>query len=107
MADDETTAFDLAGRPHSWRHYEPEDFIEANRNDPTVEVRKELQIVESGRFYDMLEAGHKFFRALDPDERRDFAQANPDLIAWIGVYAHLNHLNTFEEYTGIESGIGV
>lgn len=102
MVDEDLTAHDLALRPHSWRHYEPEEFVVAAKNSGKVEARQEFRAVEAGRFAPFVEAGHKFFRALDPDERDAWASRNPDMMEWIGAWGFLMNLNTFEEWSGIE-----
>lgn len=96
--DDLTTVYDLRKRSHSWRNYGPDEFVEAAIADGKVEARTELSAVESGRFEPMLEAGSKFFRALDPDERREFANRNPDMMRWLGAWNMLQDLNPWNEY---------
>ena len=94
---------------HSWRNFEPEQFAEAWENaegrEESVQIRASLKFIESGRFLPMLENTYEFFIRLDPDEMTEWAERNPDMIKWIGVYAKVNHCNTFEKYTGISSGI--
>lgn len=102
MSDDQTTTHDLALRAHSWRNYDPEEFIEAAKADGKTKAREELRVVESGRFYDFLKAGHKFFAPLDPDEREEWARQNPDMMEWIGVWGFLEDLHAFPEYSGID-----
>lgn len=102
MSDGTTTARDLTMRSHSWRNYEPEEFIEAAKADGKVNAREELRTVEGGRFYPLLEAGHKFFTPLDPDERREWAKRNPDMMEWIAVWGYLEDLNYFPDYSGID-----
>lgn len=89
---------DLALRAHSWRNYEPDEFIEAAVEDSKREARQELQTVEAGRFYDMLKAGFNFYKALDRDELDDFAAANQDFVNWIAVYGWLEGLRRFRDY---------
>lgn len=100
--DGKTTTNDLLRRTHSWRNYDPEEFVEAARVDGKVNARQELKAVEGGRFYPFLKAGHKFFRALDPDEMQSWANQNPEMMKWIGVYGYLEDLITWPQYTGIE-----
>lgn len=105
MPPDQTTARDLTMRGHSWRNYDPEEFLEAADMDGKVRAREELRAVESGRFYEFLKAGHKFFAPLDPDERREWAERNPDVMDWIGVWGYLEDLTTFPEYTDIDQNV--
>lgn len=100
--DPDLTPKDLDLRPFSIRNFEPEEFIVAAQNGGKAAARKSLRRVESGRFEPMLAEGHKFFRALDPDERRDFAEANPGLMKWLGVWGFLEDLITFPKHSGID-----
>lgn len=96
---DTTTAAELAGRPHSWREYEPAEFMAAYENGEPGDVRAALARVEDGRFQAMLSEAHRFFRALDADEREAFAEGNPDLMAWVNVYGLAQDAGAFEDYS--------
>lgn len=98
-----TTRQDITTRSHSWRNFEPEEFLEVAMADGEANAREALKYVESGRFYPSLKETYNFFIPLDPDERREWVDRNPDMAKWIGVYAALEHLNTAPDYTGIES----
>lgn len=97
MGEDITIA-ELQRRPHSWRGYEPQEFIDVAVADGKVNARKELRTLESGRFEPMLKAGHKFFSMLDRDEMEEFADRNQDLVNWISVWGFLEDLRYFEPY---------
>lgn len=102
MARDDLTARDLVDRPHSWREFEPREFVAVADNQSKSKARRALKRVEAGRFYEALNETHRFFAALDADEKRDWADANPDMATWIGAWGYVNDQKTFEEYTGIE-----
>lgn len=95
---DETTIMDLQLRSHSWRGYEPQEFIDVAINDGKVNARKELGTLEGGRFEPLLEAGHKFIVRLDPDEIEEFASRNQDFTNWISVWGFLQDLNRLRDY---------
>jgi len=59
------------------------------------EVRKGMARAESGRYEDMLDDAHKFFAALDRDERELFARRNPDMFKRIQEYGRIQELNKF------------
>lgn len=80
------TMNDLRIRGHSYRNFEP------------AEMRDFLGYIESGRFKPLLEAVSKFYRALDPDERRRFWKRNPGLMAWVRVYNRAEDLRVWDEY---------
>lgn len=94
---------ELIRRGHSIRNFDPEEFrdlVDEYEHIPEgkAEARKALKFVESGRFYPMLQAAHKFFRHLDPDEQRDFARRNPGLIEWVNLYGYLEDLIQWKKY---------
>lgn len=99
---EKTTTRELSLRPHSWRSHEPEEYIEAAESDGKPDARAELSSVEGGRFVPMLKAGHKFFAALDPDERRDWADQNPEMMDWISVWGYLEDLTAFPKHGNID-----
>lgn len=81
---------DITTRAHSYRHYEPEEFIRLIESGyDQEELRTELKVIEAGRFYDMLKSTHNFWWRLDEDEMEDFYNVNPDLVKWVEVYARL------------------
>lgn len=91
-------------RFYSYRDFpEPEEWIERAEEEGRREQMLLLREVESGRFHEMLEEGHKFFSNLDPDERRKFSENHPHFVKWLGVFGYLEEIPTFEEYSGIES----
>lgn len=82
---------DITTRPHSYRHYDPEEFIRLIESDyDKKDLRTELKSIEAGRFYTMIKDAHKFWWPLDEDEMEDFYNVNPDLVKWIEVYARLD-----------------
>lgn len=98
-----TTRRDIQKQTHSWRNFEPEQFIEVAKTDGEANAREALKYVEDGRFYPMLKEAYNFFIPLDPDEKREWVNRNSDMAEWVGVYAALEHLNPYTDYTGIES----
>lgn len=94
--DRDLTADDLALRGHSIRNYKPEEFRVVARNSGKPEAREELRAVEGGRFNTLLKSYHEFFRALDPDERRTWANGNPLIMEWVNVWAFLEDLIEFD-----------
>lgn len=94
-------------RPKHIRDADHESFIDrylsADTHDERVAVRNDLKMLEGGRFYEMLEAAHKMFcYDMNRPDREAFAEANRNLARWMGVYALVEDLNTFPEYTGVE-----
>lgn len=96
-------------RGHSLRNFDPAEFYEKYDEaeqekdyDKVRELRKALKRVESGRFYPVLEANHKMFAALDPDEKEAWAEANPVMMEWTGVYGLVEDLTGFPEYSSAE-----
>lgn len=84
---------DITWRPHSWRNYEPDEFIQLLESDYNKgEIRTELGVIESGRFKDMLKEAYNFFGPLDQDEKEEFYRRNPDLVRWLEVYARSEDL---------------
>lgn len=81
---------DIMKRPHSWRHYEPQEFqYLIDEEYKKSRVRQELRGIEAGRFHEYLENAHEFWWPLDVDEKVEFAEKNPRLVQWIEVYAQL------------------
>lgn len=84
---------ELSLRPHSYRGYEPDEFIRLlNSGVEKRELRKELGAIEAGRFKDMLEEAYDFWIPLDLDEQETFYERNPDLVRWLEVYAATEEL---------------
>lgn len=84
---------DIALRGHSYRNYDPEEFLllsNAGINKGTL--RTELDVIEDGRFNEMLNEAYNFWIPLDPDEKEMFAERNPDLLDWLEVYATLEEV---------------
>lgn len=78
---------DITLKSHSWRNYEPDEFIQLLESDfPKDKIREELDVMESGRFNKMLESAYKFYIHLDLDEKKEFYRRNPDLVRWLEVY---------------------
>lgn len=102
---------DLTDRTHSYRNYRPQDFVEYPIEDGKfiadkyIDARKVFRRMESGRFHDMMDKTSRFFASLDPDEKRMWANRNPDMMEWIGTFGYIEELNTFEEYSNIPSVI--
>lgn len=101
----DTTSTNLLARPHSWRNYEPAEFVAVAEREGKAEARSHLRRVEDGRFNKFLKYAHKFFGPLDEDEREEFARRNPDLVAWIGAYGYLEDLQPYPEYAGVTEGV--
>lgn len=82
-------------RGHSWRGWEPAELRQKVQEGEMTktELRETLKFIEGGRFEPMLEATHKFYIPLDPDERKEFWRRNPDLMRWVNVWAIANTLN--------------
>lgn len=78
--------FNMIGRGHSWRGWEPAELRTVAKQGGEADVREVLQFIESGRFYPMLKATHRMYVHLDPDERQEFWRRNPDLMRWVNVY---------------------
>lgn len=93
---------DIKLRPHSWRGYEPQEFMQLARETDQRTARGELKTVEAGRLAEMLRYTHKFFTPLDADEKRDWANRNPDMVEWMGVWAALEDQDPHTEFTGVE-----
>jgi hypothetical protein len=84
---------DVQFRPHSYREWSPEEFLEwQNQGIPPAELRDEMRFIESGRMDNMLKALHKFWIPLDPDEKETFSQRNPGLMQWLEAWASLEGL---------------
>lgn len=99
------TAQDLTTRGHSLRNFDPEDFREVANGQGKREAREALEFVESGRFEPVLAATQRMFRALDGDERRQFAKENPGLMRWVNVWGFLEDVGEFDlPATRSESG---
>lgn len=94
---------DILAASHSYRNYEPEMFETAWENADgrreEARVRKSLRRVEDGRFRDMLKTTHKMFAALDKDERETFYARNPRLMRWVNVYADVEELIDFRDFS--------
>lgn len=104
-----TSLADLRTRGHSLRNYDPDEFyelyaeaVESEDYEKIRTLRGVLKFIESERFYPMLAATHKMFGALDPDERRSWADGNPELMEWTGVYGLVEDLTGFPEYTSAD-----
>lgn len=78
---------EITRRPHSYRHYEPEEFIALAEQGERGFARQELDVIESGRFSDMLSEAHSFWWPLDQDEKEEFYSKNPGLVRWIEAWA--------------------
>lgn len=111
LGDRERDERPLTDRGHSYRNYNPEDFIEYSLDEDGrldeekyTEARMVLRRMEGGRFHPMLDKISQVFSRLDRDEKDMFARRNPgELMEWVGVLGFLEELNTYEEYTGVKS----
>lgn len=90
FGDPEELLDDIKRRPHSYRNYEPQEFIYLIEEGENIrEIRPALRRIEDGRFHTMLEKAHRFWFPLDQDEMELYAERNPRLIQWLEVYAKL------------------
>lgn len=101
--DDEIIQQNLIMRGHSIRNFEPHEIRQLAHNEGKQSAREVLRFIESGRFEPMLDATHKMFRALDPDERRAFAERNPGIMEWVNVWAFTEDLIEFDKFVDIGS----
>lgn len=85
-------------RAHSYRNFEPDEFVEALEEDSQTEVRSALQRVESGRFAPFLEQTSAFFSRLDQDEQETFTRRNPGLVRWMSAYNILHDYNPYADF---------
>ena len=84
---------ELNTRPHSYRGYSPEEFIQlVEQGVSKRDLRPELRDIEAGRFNDMLKEAYDFWVPLDLDEKEMFNKRNPELVAWLETYAVLEEL---------------
>jgi len=83
---------------HSYRGYSPRDVerlivgVGTERGEKGTEVTAAdgINFIEAGRWSDFLESASKMFNRLDDDERKMFAERNPDLVEWVTVYDEAN-----------------
>lgn len=76
---------------HSYRNYEPEEFIKLIESDfDEQELRTELGAIEGGRLNRVLKQLHNFWFRLDEDEMEMFYNRNPDIVRWLEVWARLH-----------------
>lgn len=85
----------------------PDDFImmwiNADSHEDRKTCRKQLKELEGGRFRDMLESMYDMFcYGMTAESRQNFAVNNKNMVRWMGVYALLEDMNTFPEYTDIQ-----
>lgn len=110
---DGVTARDLTRRGHSYRNFDPGEFLQALRTeideqgdfDGRETVRTTLNFVESGRFADFLEATSRFYGNLDRDERDTFTRRNPDTTQWMGVWNTIEDLNPYPEMQQLAASV--
>lgn len=100
-----TTEQDLS-KSNRLRNHDPQDFISAWNNAESEEersaVRQRLKLIDSGRWYDVLDDAHKHFAHADLGARRHLeGMYGQTFRSWIGVFGLVEDLNTFEEYTGV------
>lgn len=108
---DEDMYRDVTNRPHSIRNYDPIEFFVYCIDGDKELIRENYEgaqytlreVIEDGRFYDMLENAHFFFSYLDDDEKEDWKRENPTLVKWLGVFGFLEVRDTFEKFTSIPS----
>lgn len=97
------TVQELKDRTHSWREYDPAEFeallLQGASSREINEALNSMERSRSGsRFTPMLDETHKFFRALDADERKEFWDKNPNLMRWTTIWAASQDLMTFPKY---------
>lgn len=103
MVDDDITTTDLRLRAHSWRNYEPLEFVAAAQNDGRIAALDELRAVEAGRFETMLDQTWAFFEPLDEDERQEWAARNQGMMDWVAVFAWLSRRGLpLDEYASFD-----
>ena len=84
------------------------DFVEAydraESHEEREQVRKKLKRIDSGRWYDVLDEAHNHLAHTDLKAREHISDLySHNFLVWVGVFGMVEHLNTFEDVTGIES----
>lgn len=105
--DPDLTGRDLAFRKHSYRGFQPEEFLVAweNATDKTGEerldaestVRSAMGRMEGGRWEGFMESASTFFSKLDRDEMELFTRRNPDLVEWVSAWHTVNELRPYRD----------
>lgn len=99
------SAHELGMRSHSYRNFEPQEFVDALDESDRSLVLEALERVESGRFEPMLEKASVFFAKLDRDEKDTFTRRNPGLVMWMSVWNRLNGYDPFSEWFDMAGGL--
>lgn len=91
---------DLLRRSHSYRNYEPEEFVQAflnaeGSNREEARVREAMEIMEGGRFEPMLKRAHRMAAHLDLDEAEEWWEDNEELRRWVNAWAFIQHQRRF------------
>jgi len=101
--DNQAALRDIQFRPHSIRNYDPREFrLLLDAGVERHELMKVIRSIEGERFDSMLDEAHRFFRALDEDERQGWARNNPGFMQWLNVWATLEEVQSFEEYEDLD-----
>jgi len=97
---------ELQRRGHSYRNYDPQEFLDAGAAALTEAIENDGQIgeeihetqqglrsafgrIEAGRFKGFLMPLSRMFAALDADEQEMFTRRNPGLVEWMDVATRL------------------
>jgi len=93
------TIEDLTHRPHSYRNYDPQEFVDAlEAGEDSAGLRSALNRIESARLEPLLENTSSMFARLDRDEQETFTRRNAGLVRWMSVYNRLNDFDPSVEF---------
>lgn len=101
--DDEVQPEDVLAGSGLAREWDPEDWRQAYRNAEDLreaeEVREAFRDLDSGRFWEMLEAVHTQVGHSDLEGRRSFADDHPEMLEWAAVWGLIENMARFHRYT--------
>lgn len=83
--------------------HQPQDFIDLyHETQDSVTIRGKLKAIDSGRWYDILDAAHRHFSHSDVRATNNLDELyGAEFKQWIGVYGLAEDLNTFAQTTGV------
>lgn len=99
------TAADLNLRTHSYRNFQPHEFLDALDESPRNKVKGALKRLESRRLYGFLDALSIMFGHLDRDEKVLFTRRNPGLVLWMNAYNEVEELVAYPELVEVAEGM--